>query len=112
MAVATACAGLTEKAFFSLSSKGAPELLDSLNQNADEANSIKGPDDYEYDFAEKPTYYKGISDLYEELPNEAIILNTIGAALIGLAILMPFILKCDAFRKGLKNEVDEDSDED
>ena len=41
-------------------------------------SSIKGPDDYEYDFAEKPTYYKGISDLYEELPNEAIILNTIG----------------------------------
>lgn len=112
MAVATACAGLTEKAFFSLSSKEAPELLDSLNQNADEANSIKGPDDYEYDFAEKPTYYKGISDLYEELPNEAIILNTIGAALVGLAILMPCILKCDAFRKGLKNEVDEDSDED
>ena len=53
--------------------------------------------------------YKGIADLYTELPNEAIIVNTIAAALIGLAILLPCILKCDAFRKGLENEVD-DSD--
>merc|ERR1712156_699206 len=88
MAVATACAGLTEKAFFSLS-------------------SIQEPDQYDYYADEKPTLYKGIGDLYDELPNEAIIVNTIGAALVGLAILMPCILKCDAFRKGLENEADE-----
>jgi len=107
MAVATACTGLTEKAFFSLST--VPGLFDALKKN----RSIKGPDDYEYDFAEKPTLYKGIGDLYDELPNEAIIVNTIGAALVGLAIIMPCILKCDSFRKGLKNEVDDgESDED
>jgi len=106
MAVATACTGLTEKAFFSLS---APGIFNSLNQNTDQANSIKTePDEYEYDFESKPIRYKGIADLYFELPNEAIIVNTIGAALVGLAILMPCILKCDAFRKGLKNEADED----
>jgi len=72
-------------------------------------SSIKTePDEYEYDFESKPIRYKGIADLYFELPNEAIIVNTIGAALVGLAILMPCILKCDAFRKGLKNEADED----
>ena len=74
-------------------------------------SSIKSePDEYEYDFESKPTLYKGIADLYEELPNEAIILNTIGAALVGLAIVMPCILKCDAFKKGLEPEAGEDSD--
>ena len=53
---------------------------------------------------------KSITDLYEKLPNEAIILNTIGAALVGLAIVMPCILKCDAFKKGLEPEAGEDSD--
>ena len=53
---------------------------------------------------------KSIADLYEKLPNEAIILNTIGAALVGLAIVMPCILKCDAFKKGLEPEAGEDSD--
>jgi len=93
MAIATACTGLTEKAFFSLS-------------------SIKSePDEYEYDFESKPTLFKGIGDLYEELPNEAIILNTIGAVLVGLAILMPCILKCDAFKKGLQPEAGEGSED-
>jgi len=84
-----------------------------LNQNADQAaNSIKSePDEYEYDFESKPTLFKGIADLYEELPNEAIILNTIGACLVGLAILMPCILKCDAFKKGLQPEAGEGSED-
>lgn len=72
-------------------------------------SSIKEPDQYDYYSDEKPVLYKGIADLYHELPNEAIIVNTIAAALIGLAILLPCILKCDSFRKGLENEVD-DSD--
>ena len=75
-------------------------------------SSIKTePDEYEYDFESKPTLFKGIGDLYEELPNEAIILNTIGAALVGLAILMPCILKCDAFKKGLQPEAGEGSED-
>ena len=53
---------------------------------------------------------KSITDLYEKLPNEAIILNTIGAALVGLAIVMPCILKCDAFKKGLEPEAGDNSD--
>ena len=74
-------------------------------------SSIKTePDEYEYDFESKPTLFKGIGDLYEELPNEAIILNTIGAALVGLAIVMPCILKCDAFKKGLEPEAGDNSD--
>ena len=75
-------------------------------------SSIKTePDEYEYDFESKPTLFKGIGDLYEELPNEAIILNTIGAVLVGLAILMPCILKCDAFKKGLQPEAGEGSED-
>lgn len=73
-------------------------------------SSIKEPDQYDYYADDKPTLYKGIADLYTELPNEAIIVNTIAAALVGLAILLPCILKCDAFRKGLENEADVDSD--
>ena len=46
----------------------------------------------------------------QELPNEAIIVNTIAVALVALAILMPCILKCDSFRKGLENEADVESD--
>jgi len=102
MAVATACSGLTEKAFFTLR-----ELLhDSKNSDA---ISLKEPGEYDYD---EETYYKAIADLYSELPNEAIIVNTICAALVGLAILLPCILKCDAFRKGLEPEADVESDED
>ena len=35
-------------------------------------------------------------------------INIFQPILVGLAILMPCILKCDSFRKGLENEVDED----
>jgi hypothetical protein len=45
------------------------------------------------------------------LPNEAIIVNTIAAALVGLIILIPCILKCDAFRKGLEQEAGGDSED-
>jgi len=85
-----------------------------LNQNADQAaNSIKTePDEYEYDFESKPTLFKGIGDLYEELPTEAIILNTIGTCLVGLAILMPCILKCDAWKIREPEAGGEDSEED
>ena len=69
-------------------------------------SSIKEKDQYDY-YDDGSILYKGIADLYTELPNEAIIINTMAAALIALAILMPCILKCDAFRKGLENEVDE-----
>ena len=48
--------------------------------------------------------------ILQELPNEAIIVNTIACALVALAILMPCILKCDSFRKGLENEADVESD--
>merc|ERR1719195_2257969 len=88
MAVATACSGLTEKAFFTLS-------------------SIKEPDEYDYS---EDIYYKAIGDLYTELPNEAIIINTLAAALVALAILLPCILKCDTFHKGLEPEAEVESD--
>ena len=72
-------------------------------------SSLKEPDEYDYD---EETYFKAIADLYSELPNEAIILNTICAAMVALVILLPCILKCDSFRKGLENEADVESDED
>merc|ERR1712008_625604 len=76
-------------------------------------SSIKTePDEYEYDFESKPTLFKGIGDLYEELPTEAIILNTIGTCLVGLAILMPCILKCDAWKIREPEAGGEDSEED
>jgi len=98
MAIATACTGLTEKAFFSLSS--APGIFSSLNSE----------DFVNRDVGSGEAGNKSIADLYEKLPNEAIILNTIGAALVGLAIVMPCILKCDAFKKGLEPEAGDDSD--
>merc|ERR1712110_1138807 len=95
MAVATACSGLTEKAFFTLRSEIHDKNSDTI--------SLKEPDEYDYD---EETYFKAIADLYSELPNEAIILNTICAAMVALVILLPCILKCDSFRKGLENEAD------
>jgi len=98
MAIATACTGLTEKAFLNLSS--APGIFSSLNSE----------DFVNRDVGSGEAGNKSIADLYEKLPNEAIILNTIGAALVGLAIVMPCILKCDAFKKGLEPEAGDDSD--
>merc|ERR1719412_1637181 len=93
MAVATACSGLTEKAFFTLSEKIKA--------------SIKEPDEYDYS---EDIYYKAIGDLYTELPNEAIIINTLAAAMVALAILLPCIIKCDTFHKGLEPEAEVESD--
>ena len=39
---------------------------------------------------------------------EAIFLNTMGAILIALAVLVPCILGCEGFRKGLPREGEED----
>ncbi len=61
------------------------------------------PDQYDYDET-KTDGFQAIGDLYTLLPNEAIIVNTIAAALVGLVILLPCILKCDSFRKGLEQE--------
>ena len=52
-----------------------------------------------------------ITDLgmkYKSFSEEAIFLNTMGAILIGLAILVPCILGCHGFRKGLPREGEDD----
>ena len=51
-----------------------------------------------------------ITDLggkYMSFSQEAIFLNTMGAILIALAILIPCILGCEGFRKGLPREGEE-----
>ena len=51
-----------------------------------------------------------ITDLggkYMDFSEEAIFLNTMGAILIALAILIPCILGCQGFRKGLPREGEE-----
>ena len=51
-----------------------------------------------------------ITDLggkYMNFSHEAIFLNTMGAILIALAILIPCILGCQGFRKGLPREGEE-----
>ena len=45
-----------------------------------------------------------IGDKYEALVDEAFVLNALGIALVGLAILIPWIVRCPAFRKGLPRE--------
>ena len=45
-----------------------------------------------------------IGDQYSEMVDEGIVINAIGATLVALAILIPWILGCGAFRKGLKKE--------
>jgi hypothetical protein len=91
MAVATCCSGLTEKAFFTLSS-----------QTADKADR---------------EVFAAIADEYTESiegHHQALVINVLGGCLVLLAILIPFILKCDAFRKGVPMEGktgNEDSEE-
>ena len=43
-----------------------------------------------------------------DFSEEAIFLNTMGAILIALAILVPCILGCEGFRKGLPREGEEE----
>jgi len=77
MAVATACCGLTEKAFFSLSSvnysKWVPFLMKSMQRSPD----------IEYT---------------KEMFEESMIVNAMAAALIGLAVVMPILVLHPKFR--------------
>lgn len=82
MAIATCIAGITETALFKLSGTG----LDTLGRVV-------------------------ITDLgmkYKNFSEEAIFLNTMGAILIGLAVMVPCILGCQGFRKGLPREGEDD----
>jgi len=46
----------------------------------------------------------GIGDQYSDRPEEAYVINAMGAAMILLAVLIPWILRCPAFKKGLVRE--------
>merc|ERR1712117_785139 len=72
LAIGTAVAGLTEKAFF--------ELIEDASVTA---------------IAEDPL---------ENLGEEAIFRNTIGAILAALGLLIPAMITCDSFRRGLPRE--------
>ena len=50
------------------------------------------------------TVVSGLGALYISLSEEAIFLNTIGAILIVLAVVLPCILGCQQFRRGLPTE--------
>ena len=50
------------------------------------------------------TLIRSIGDKYSNFEDETYVINALGAALIALAILIPWILGCPAFRKGLKRE--------
>ena len=45
-----------------------------------------------------------IGDLYMDFSDEGIIVNALGATLVALAILIPWIIGCPTFRKGLPRE--------
>ena len=45
-----------------------------------------------------------LAEKYINLSEEAIFLNTIGVILIALAVVMPVILGCQGFRRGLSRE--------
>jgi len=83
MAIATCIAGITETALFKLNETGldnvGKEVITELGQF------------YVYNFSE-----------------EAIFLNTMGAILISLGILVPCVLGCEGFRKGLPREGEDD----
>ena len=49
-----------------------------------------------------------LGEKYINFSEEAIFLNTMGAILIGLAVLVPCVLGCEGFRKGLPREGEED----
>jgi len=76
MAVATACCGLTEKAFFSLSSVNYSKWVPFLMK------SMRSPD-IEYT---------------KEMFEESMIVNAMAAALIGLAVVMPILVLHPKFR--------------
>lgn len=58
---------------------------------------------------------ESIGNEYTEFVTEGIIINTMGIAMVALAILLPCILKFDPFRKGIPPEgggVEDDEEED
>jgi len=86
MAVATACAGLTEKAFFSLSIKGYSQWVPFLmNENFDKNAVLK-------DSAGESIPYT------TEMFMETLSINVLAAALIGLVIVMPILVLHPKFR--------------
>ena len=46
----------------------------------------------------------GLGEKYFKMSEEAIILNTIGVILIALAVVMPVIIGCGGFRRGIVRE--------
>jgi hypothetical protein len=48
----------------------------------------------------------GLGEKYIKMSEEAIFLNTIGVILIALAVVMPVIIGCGGFRRGLVREGD------
>ena len=45
-----------------------------------------------------------LGDQYENMELEGIVVNALGATLVALAILVPWIVRCPTFRKGLPRE--------
>ena len=50
------------------------------------------------------TVVNRIADLYETFSHESLVINVLAGILVALAILIPCILRCDAFRKGIPRE--------
>jgi len=85
MAVATSCTGLVEKAFFTLSSawyQWVPALMDP---NFNYTNALKHP-------------LKGSKDYTQEIFQESLVINSLGAALVALVIVMPILVLHPKFR--------------
>ena len=55
---------------------------------------------------------ESIGNEYTEFVTEGIIINTMGIAMVALAILLPCILKFDPFRKGIPPEGGSEFEED
>jgi len=101
LAIATAVAGLTEKAFFELSSNVAEDavVVSPLARAPSLQSTVESTQETEnLGFQDMETQYLG------DLGQEAIFRNTIAAVLAALGLLLPCILRCDAFRQGLPRE--------
>ncbi len=48
--------------------------------------------------------FKAIGDQYSHLPDEAVVINALAAALAAAAIVLPVVVQCGAFKKGLPSE--------
>jgi len=88
MAVATACSGLTEKAFFTLSvvySKWVPYLLEGSDFNKTLDSKLLSGDKFKDGYTTK-------------IFAESMVINVLGAALVGLVIVMPILVLHPKFR--------------